>query len=291
MLLDNQIAEELDSIRRQLHLESFSLPDQMKRLTRYESDLVSEFGESDFSDKSYSERLRMIQSDPAFQSWEHTRDTSGMLIFSGLNEVPDATHCWVSAVALKLIVELTSSGSSQASDKALGAQLDVCVFHVTVSSEQCSSFQHVMAVLIHQLLLARKRVLHQEELKAKLRDNLQRYLDVLNQGQVAFSRVQDPLEGLLLTCLSFYADGKTTVWIVVDRADRCRGTNRRKGWDVHRLALLRALARAVRKTSARVKILVTVSAVDWDVESCSRDLDFYAGGSIVMRLFREEEAG
>lgn len=251
----------------------------MPKLVDYRSDITAEFKDSgDFSEKTYPERLQVIETDKNFQEWISIRK-SRLLILSGRNEISDATNCWASPVALDLIGKLTATGPKMSTD--------VCAFCILKSSEGNHTFQGVLERLVHQLLMMNKQTLRDEGHLAEIRADLGEYTRVRDSGD-GISAVQGPMEKLLLRVLNSF-DKEKTVWIVLDRVDRCqtRGSERY----AHRLALLHTLARLVQESRTLIKVLAVVNAVDWNVESLKGQLCRREDGSVIVRTISEEEAG
>lgn len=295
-LQDRQDNENLDRIRRQLELEPFLLDEQKEKLTEYRRDIVAEFGESDFIEKPYAERLQALEADAAFQDWM-CHSGSRMLVISGRNEVCDATNCWASPVALDLIAKLAATGVSTVPSDGLRVQDvskdDVCVFYAPPPRDGRYTFQGVISTLVHQLLRAGQHCLRKEEQAATLWTDLEHYLDIQKRtGRV--TAVQEPLEKLMLTVLSFFAMLKRNVWIVLDRVDRGEdGVSEfgRLQRNMHRSALLHVMARLVHASDGTVKILGIVNTVDWDLEAFEEDFGYadQKHESIVIRKVSEDE--
>ncbi|KAL1854935.1 hypothetical protein Daus18300_011255 [Diaporthe australafricana] len=288
-LQDSQDNKNLDEIRRQLELEPFSLDKQREKLARYRRDITAEFDDSDFSDKTYAERLQVVENDAAFQDWlRHPK--SRLLVLSGRNYVHEATNCWVSPIALDVIAKFTTT-HAQGQDASID---DVCAFHVSTPRDGRYTFPGVVTALVYQLLLASKRSLRSVENETFLRADLEQYLDIQKRGG-AVSATREPLQRLMLTVLGFFAAEKRTVWIILDRVDRGSdyvGESGMRQRNVHRQTLLHLMADLVRETDATVKVLAVVNTVDWDVEE-KEDFGQSEEGSesVIVRTISEDDAG
>lgn len=293
----SQDSQNVDNMRQLLGLEPFSLDMQRERLARYRRDIAAEFDDSDFSERSYTDRLQVIESHPDFQDWV-SHPGSRLLVLSGRNYVSDSPHCWASPVALDLIANLTEAHIPIDTDnlQEKSALLDnVCVFHTSPPRDEKYTFPGVATWLVYQLICANQHFLRNEKQATALRADLERFLDS-HKRHGTVPAMEEPLKRLVLTALDFYAAEDKTVWIILDRVDRgdddvsWRGRRQR---DVHRRALLRMIACAVHETSATVKILAVVNSVDWDVEGLEDDFcrSKEARERVVIREIREEEAG
>lgn len=284
-------------MRQRLELEPFSLDVHRERLAAYRKDIAAEFDDSDFSDKSFAERLQVVQADPDFQDWMNHHG-SRLLVLSGRNYVSESTHCWASPVALDLIAKLTKPDTSIASDELRGQDppLDnVCIFHASPPCDDRYTFPGVVTELVYQLLQANKLFLRNEKQATALQADLEQYL-VRRKRVGPVSALEGPLKRLTLTALDFFSAENKIVWIVLDRVDRCItdvSESGRRMRDVHRRTLLHMFARVVQETCATVKVLAVVNSVDWDVETLEEDFgrSKEERACVVVREIREEEVG
>ncbi|RYO75236.1 hypothetical protein DL762_010104 [Monosporascus cannonballus] len=98
------------------------------------------------------------------------------------------------------------------------------------------------------------------------------------------------LEKIARRALNMFGAGKT-VWIVLDRVDKCRAASGPRGKSHRRSsrALLETLVHLVERATARVKVLGVVNRADWHVEEQADELGEEQEGNVVIRTFSQSE--
>ncbi|RYP03960.1 hypothetical protein DL765_010351 [Monosporascus sp. GIB2] len=273
--------DNLEKIRELLGLEAFSHEAHLAQLNSHRRSVAAEFQRKNwYSEKTPDEQLCAVVSDPAYKEWlgsPHSR----VLVLSGENYVIGASHCWVSPVALDLIAKLMSGTTPDP---------DPCVFYLLGLREVDDTCPHVLTFLILRLLSLNKEALRNEVQFAELWADLQSYARVAESSDAPAHDVQRTLEKIALRALNMFDAGKT-VWIVLDRVDKCRAapgprgkSNRRGG-----RTLLETLVHLVERATARVKVLGVVNRADWHVEEQADELGEEQEGNVVIRTFSQSE--
>ncbi|RYP33461.1 hypothetical protein DL767_004739 [Monosporascus sp. MG133] len=273
--------DNLEKIRKLLGLEAFSHEAHLAQLDSYRRSVAAEFQQKNwYSEKTPDEQLCAVVSDPAYKEWlglPHSR----VLVLSGENYVIEASHCWVSPVALDLIAKLTAGTTPDP---------DPCIFYLLGLREVDDTCPHVLAFLILRLLSLNKEALRNEVQFAELWADLQSYARVAESPDASAYEVQRTLEKVALRALNLFDAGKT-VWIILDRVDKCRAAPGPRGKSHRRggRALLETLVRLVERATARVKVLGVVNRADWHVEEQADELGEEQEGNVVIRTFSQSE--
>ncbi|RYP63895.1 hypothetical protein DL771_009070 [Monosporascus sp. 5C6A] len=273
--------DNLEKIRKLLGLEAFSHEAHLAQLDSHRRSVAAEFQQKNwYSEKKPDEQLCAVVSDPAYKEWLRSPQ-SRVLVLSGENYVIGASHCWVSPVALDLIAKLTADTTPNP---------DLCVFYLLGLRDVDDNYPHVITFLILRLLSLNKEALRNDVQFAELWADLQSYARVAESPDAPAHEVQRTLEEVALRALDLSDAGKT-VWIILDRVDKCRaapgprGTSHRKGGR----ALLETLVRLVERATARVKVLAVVNRADWHVEEQADELGEEQEGTVVIRTFSQSE--
>ncbi|KXT09871.1 hypothetical protein AC579_6743 [Pseudocercospora musae] len=185
-----------------------------------------------------------------FQSWEKTHEPA-VLIIVGRNYLTLARHCWMSPLAMCLVREL-------------GARSQVCASYIFDISKG-ANIHDAMPELLLQLLRRKKSALGQGEFLNALCATIEKYQHVNERSSALRSAVYQVLGEIATMTLESFAR-EETVYIILDRVDRCHSTFR------GRKELLEMLVRMAEKASCCVKVLVIASSFDWDIEWCEESL-------------------
>ncbi|RYP48746.1 hypothetical protein DL768_005403 [Monosporascus sp. mg162] len=273
--------DNLEKIRKLLGLEAFSHEADLTQLDSHRRSVAAEFQQKNwYSEKTPDEQLGAVVSDPAYKEWLGSPQ-SRVLVLLGENYVIGASHCWVSPVALDLIAKFTASTTPDP---------DPCVFYLLGLREVDDTCPHVLAFLILRLLSLNKEALRNEVQFAELWADLQSYARVAESPDAPAHEVQRTLEKVALRALNLFDAGKT-VWIVLDRVDKCRAAPGQRGNSQRRggRALFETLVHLVERATVRVKVLGVVNRADWHIEEQADELGEEQEGNVVIRTFNQSE--
>jgi len=120
-------------------------------------------------------------------------------------------------------------------------------------------------MVLLQLLRQKPQALRDEEEHAEICAELRMYEDLSNntsKDDMNEDKRIATLEKIAWRVVNFFEESET-VYIIVDRVDRCMDP--RKAAD-HRKALLKALVRMVEGAKCNLKILAVINGYDWRVE-------------------------
>ncbi|MCJ1244750.1 hypothetical protein MMC30_001950 [Trapelia coarctata] len=203
--------------------------------------------------RMHGPELDSFQGSKDYRSWIQS-EHSCLLILSGCNNesISHIDHCWLSPIALAGVKDLRQQGSSP-------------IYANYVFPREGKLLYNVLPILLLQLLRQKRHALRDEkqyaELCTELR-KLQQDKDLTDKdGVPEYDRI-DALEKVALRVISFF-DKSETVYIIVDRADRCRDV----GKVDHRKALLKAFVKMVEAARSKLKILTVIDGNSWRMES------------------------
>lgn len=162
---------------------------------------------------------------------------------------------------------------------------DFCVFYIFGLHDEDEPFTHVLAFFIYRLLCYNKQALRLPNVFDELKASLGAYVrDQAGTGK--FQRgSEEHLEAILLRVLNSFPVGHT-VWLILDRVDKCQTDADMK---MHRRALLKVLSRMVERSEVRLMVLAVVNTRDWDVEQFITEIQGEEYEARAMLLTYDEE--
>ena len=187
-------------------------------------------------------------------------------------------------MALDFIAKMTSPEATR--DTA-----NVCIFYILGLRDEDNTFTRVTRFLIYRLLLENKQGLRKQEEVQELDRELDEYTSLIAKPDVPMHELQEVLAKILVRSLGLFDSG-TNIWIVLERADQCRAPRaegRLGPRDTQRKALLKTMVHAAQNSKVILKILVVVSARDWNVEKHADELGQHKASSLVLRTFEEDD--
>lgn len=196
-------------------------------------------------------KLDTFRASEDYQKWRKS-ERSCLLILSGSNNISilGAYQCWLSPVAAAAVKDF-----SQAKPRPLYAYYAL--------PQNGKLLHDVVSVILLQLLRQKSGALRDEQRHAELRTELKRFHQ---RGMDEGDRVL-AMERVALRLIDFF-DESETLYIVVDRADRCRDP---KTVD-HRKNLLRIFIKMVEAARCKLRILTVTDGHSWRVESYRDEL-------------------
>ena len=279
-LQEGRYADKLDRVRTILQVEPYSSEAQLAQLARRRSDVIAEY-RNPYVDLAST--YKHVEGSQEFRNWLDS-SYSQVLVLSGYNDARDATHCWLSPVALNFIAKMTSPEATR--DTA-----NVCIFYILGLRDEDNTFTRVTRFLIYRLLLENKQGLRKQEEVQELDRELDEYTSLIAKPDVPMHELQEVLAKILVRSLGLFDSG-TNIWIILERADQCRAPRaegRLGPRDTQRKALLKTMVHAAQNSKVILKILVVVSARDWNVEKHADELGQHKASSLVLRTFEEDD--
>lgn len=277
--IELQRGYDVDNLQKVSQLLDLSLAGMTSRQThldqlrKHEKNVTRDFGIHNLIQTvSHAERLTSVEKDPEYLRWLESPD-SGLFVLLGNNFVARASHCWLSPMAYRLIERKTTASPSS------------CVFYLLGQQETDDTCVKVMSTVILRLLSLNKTILRKEEYFTELCADLQLYQQLSRSSEDKSREMQALLKDVAVKVADML-DEEMTVWIMLDRVDKCRAApSRRKTHHHHRrdgLALLRIMLHLVEQSKARIKVLAVVNRSDWHMEDDVDDLDQTREGSFVL---------
>lgn len=286
-----QRANDNDSLERICRLFGLALSNDIvsrkhhiAELDRHEKRITHDFGPRNWlQTKSHAERLDTVENDVDYCKWLDCPD-SGLLVLVGTNYFHGAIHCWISPIAHRLIKKKTTEAAAERS-----VNPDACIFYLLGLQETDDTCLGVVSMLILRLLSLNKKILHQEDHFTELCAELGSYIPLSKDVEDRSREMQNLLMRVAVKVLDML-DEDTTVWIILDRVDKCRPAPSRMARSHHKkdgLALLRVMMYLVEHSKTPVKILAVVNRSHWHVEDDVGDLEHTRKGSLIVRRFEQ----
>ena len=186
-----------------------------------------------------------------YQSWRYSK-RSCLLILSGSNDISISwlDQCWLSPIAAAAVKDFD--------------QQEIAPLYAYYALPRNGKLLHdVVSVLLLQLLRQKSGALRDEQRHAELRSELGKLSQRgMNQGDKILA-----MERVALRVIDFF-DESETLYIVVDRADRCRDF---KTVD-HRKTLLRVFIKMVEAARCNLRVLTVINGHSWRVENYQDEL-------------------
>ena len=214
----------------------------------------------------HGELFDLLKAHEGWRTWITSKE-SCLLVLSGHNNeaVTGTDQCWLSPVAVAMINELDQQTNQQ--------------FHAYyVLPQRGILLYEVLGTMLLQLLRQKKHALRDTGQYAEFKAELHRFQDTNNRPKADEYDKTSAFQEVALRVMSFFEESET-VYITVDRADRCRLVLKTD----HRKALMRALVRLVEDARPKVKILVIVDRGSWPVEDHEDELGTKVKGKVIVR--------
>ncbi|CBX91214.1 hypothetical protein LEMA_P067220.1 [Plenodomus lingam JN3] len=257
-LQDNHDSDRLNHVQSFLSLETSSRELDWATLEKYQRELDLHFEDWIYVELMTKSKLAAFENDPAIQAWQHSCH-SQMLLLVGYNDRSyyDSIQCWLSPVALHIIRHIRSIGEA-----------DAYTFQL-IGQREPRSFQHILSTIIFQLLKQNYQLLRNQEHYAGLFAELQTYQKLFELSRQSGDgqdnhrlRASESLQKVAFMILNLFSPEKT-IWIVLDRVDRCRSYPR----SADGKKLLKSLVQLMEKATVKVRVLAVINGYDWPVDN------------------------
>lgn len=245
--------DRIRDIQRLLNLDDFSEKTQREELEKYCLALDSDDQlNSGYFQQMRDEELDLFRSQSNYKQWNKSPKQS-LLILSGYNNksISSIDLCWMSPVATAKI-------------RDLGRECGRPIYAYSILPQSGKLVYEVLPAILLQLLKQKIHALRDEKQYAELLSALHRFQD---RGKLSKSderyedRMLATLHDVALSAVNFY-DESESVYIIVDRVDRCRDWKNKVD---HRKILLKCLAKLVEGARCKLKVLVVVNGHSWSV--------------------------
>ena len=211
-------------------------------------------------------KLDSFKANEDYQSWAHS-ERSCLLILSGYNNISiEVDQCWLSPVAAAAVNDFDRQDIEP-------------IYAYFALPQKGKLLYDVVAVILLQLLRRKSGSLRNERRHAELRTELRRFQQTeLDEDDKILA-----MERVVLRVIDFF-DESETLYIVIDRADRCRDP---KAVD-HRKVLLRIFVKMVEAARCTLRILVVIDGHSWRVENYRDELGAKMEGRVIVRTEEQE---
>ncbi|KAK6506458.1 hypothetical protein TWF506_011366 [Arthrobotrys conoides] len=269
VLQEGHDGDRLFKIQTLLGLEKYSRESEIELLGKYQRNLNADFDNNwTYLERMKEHRLEAFKNHENYRTWCHS-EGSCMLILAGYNDQSaySARHCWLSPVALHMIADLDKS-----------EQPDPYAFHI-LGLREPNSFPHVLLHITFQLLKLNCHALRNEAQYVELCAEIQEYQGAARNES---NKTNILLQNVALRVLNMF-DPDKTVWIILDRVDRCEKVSSLS----HRKGLLKALAYLVENARAKVKVLAVANGYDWGVDKQVDEIKEGSCTNVVVHVDRQ----
>ena len=238
--------DRLNEVQRLLDLDNFS--EEEHRLEWEKHSRVVD-GDDNLNAEIYQQmrgpELHSFEAGADYQKWRNS-ERSCLLILSGYNNISilEGYQCWLSPIAVAAV-------------KDFGQQAIRPVYAYYALPQNGKLLYGVVSVILLQLLRQKSRTLRDEHRHAELRTDLGK---LRQRGMDEGDRVS-AMERVALRVIDLF-DESETLYIVVDRADRCRDP---KTVD-HRKVLLKVFVKMVEAARCKLRVLTVINGYDWRME-------------------------
>jgi hypothetical protein len=272
--------DRLERVKALLDLQTYSPDDELELLTKYESHINEDFDRNwPYLERMQGNRLEELKTHPDFQKWRLSIH-SCMLVLVGYNNdsVWSARDCWLSPLALNVITNLKKPG-----------QADPCAFHIIGLGEQPEPFPRILLCIVFQLLKLNAQALHKRDgsqyanLCTAIREYREAVAKAGDESQKYSGETSVLLQKVALGVLNMF-DSTKTVWIILDRVDRCEAALKTN----HRKKLLQRLVYLVEKAEVKVRVLAVVNGCDWRVDEEGDELGHSIPVSLIIHTERQQ---
>jgi hypothetical protein len=251
-------------------------------LRTHQKNVDAEFGKRNWLQRPpLLEGIEAIERGSAYTEWS-TSPKSGVLVLCGNNSIRRASHCWVSPVAHRLITRMTATTNESSGNASL------CIFYLLGLRGEEDTCTHVLKTIIFQLLGMNREVLRKEDYYASLYTHLESMEQLSSETEEHRRERQEILKSAAVKVLDMLDPG-TTIWIILDRVDKCRLPPRKRSTTfMDGITLLKTMVYWAEASRARLKVLAVVNRADWPVDMAKHELGISQEGTTVVQRLDQE---
>ena len=260
--------DRLNEVQRLLKLDDFSEEAHRKEWDKHNEAVDKDDDlNAEMLQQMRGSKLDSFRASEDYQSWAHS-ERSCLLILSGYNNISilEVDQSWLSPIAAAAVKDLD--------------QQDVDPIYAYFALPQKGKLLYdVVAVILLQLLRRKSSTLRNERRHAELRTELGRF----QQTGVDEDDKVLVMERVALRVIDCFEESET-LWIVVDRADRCRDP---KAAD-HRKVLLRIFVKMVEAARCKLRVLTVIDGHSWRVENYRDELGAKMDDRVILHTEEQE---
>ena len=261
-----------------MNLASFSEKAELKALKAYRFGFEND---QEMNDESLQQmrwgELESFKGCPEYRRWIESPSAS-LLVISAYNHdsISDSnTFCWMSPLALDLIDRLrkkdhtvATDGDNESESESESDSDDVYAYQV-IPQEGLNLYDDVLPKLLLQLLRRTPYVLKDKREYRELQAQLATFHSPPSETADPDDFKADIMKKIAMRIIKLFKEFET-VYIIVDRVDRCNMVRPRK--IDHRKALIRFLVELVQTARAKLRILAVVDGGSWQLPEDKDDL-------------------
>ena len=260
--------DRLNEVQRLLKLDDFSEEAHRKEWDKHNEAVDKDDDlNAEMLQQMRGSKLESFRASEDYQSWTNS-ERSCLLILSGYNNISilQVDQCWLSPVAAAAV-------------KGFDQQDTDPIYAYFALPQRGKLLYDVVAVVLLQLLRRKSSTLRNERRYAELRTELGRFQQT---GAEEDNKVL-AMERVALRMIDFFEESET-LYIVVDRADRCRDP---RVVD-HRKVLLRIFVKMVEAARCKLRVLIVIDGHSWRVEDYRDELGAKMDDRVIVHMEEQE---
>ena len=219
-------------------------------------------------------RFDLFKACDDYQSWISSENSS-LLILSGYNNrsIVHVDQCWLSPIAVAMITDLRLNSSHP-------------IYGYYVFNPQGSLLYRPLSVILLQLLRQKYQVLRNRSQSDELRAELYELQKYEHEVMATEDERLSALHKVARRVVGFF-DESETVYVILDRLDRCCDLKKRVD---HRKPLLKALVRMVEAARCKLRVLVVINGYSWSVEQRRDELEEKLKGRVIVHTAEQKDS-
>lgn len=266
-------SEHINKIQSLLGLGDYSAELENNAIEKYRKDFeVDAFMNSPFLERMTGSTMDTLKNHEDFTRWLRS-DGSRLLLLVGYNHysIQSANQCWASPISLEMMDRVKEDNREDES----------WAFYTSGLRGEGDVLSRAVFTIALQILRQNRSEVQRDEPLEELRAAIQDYQGVAQRGD---GETTASLQKVALKALNLL-DPSKTVWIILDRVDKCREQSRKP---IGR-ALLKIMVYLVEKAKPRVRVLAVVSGLDWSIDQDEDDLGAERRDSIIQHVLYQQQ--
>lgn len=260
--------DRLNEVQRLLKLDDFSEEAHRKEWDKHNEAVDKDDDlNAEILQQMRGPKLDSFRASEKYRSWAHS-ERSCLLILSGYNNISlEVDQCWLSPIAAAAVNDFDQQ------------HIDSMYAYFALPRKGKLLYD-VVAVILLQLLRRKSGSLRDERRYAELRTELGKFQQTGLDGDDKIL----VMERVALRVIDLFEESET-LYIVVDRADRCRDP---KAAVDHRKVLLRIFVKMVERARCKLRVLIVIDGHSWRVEDYGDELGAIMDDKVIMHTEEQE---
>ncbi|KAK7752176.1 hypothetical protein SLS62_005920 [Diatrype stigma] len=265
--------DHINKIQSLLGLGDYSAEQENDAVETYRRNFeVDAFMKNQFLERMEGGRMDTLKSHHDFRQWLES-EGSRLLLVVGYNHhsIRSANQCWASPIALELMNRVKEKKREDES----------WVHYTSGLRDEGDVLSRAVFTIVLQVLRQNRSAVQKDEPLQELHAAIQDYRQEAERGG---GETAASLQKVALRALNFL-DSSKTVWIILDRVDKCRDQSRK----LIGRALLKTMVYLVENAKPRVRVLAVVSGLDWNIDQDEDDLGRERKNSVIQHVVYQQQ--